>query len=168
MARCHSVFFRLWSVYFAVCLVPFTTVFVDGLGLWPRIVDRVGRWPITHVRGLPEHSVGPRVPGTDFLPDYVAFAVLALVSVVIAIVWSVIDRRRQSYPRAFPWVYTAVRFILAALMFWYGWGKILPGQFGLGVEVIYLPPGLPPGDARLSVPLFVVTQNPAVAITLTF
>ena len=131
--------FRLWSVYFAVCLVPFTTAFVDGLGLWPRIVDRVGRLPITHVLGLPEHSVGPRVPGTDFLPDYVAFAVLALVSVVIAIVWSVIGRRRQRYPRAFPWVYTAVRFILAALMFWYAWGKILGGQFGPGVDLFYLP-----------------------------
>jgi len=131
--------FRLWSVYFAVCVVPFTTAFVDGLGLWPRIVESVGRWPITHVLGLPEHSVGPRVPGTDFLPDYVTFAVLALASVVIAIVWSVIDWRRQSYPRAFPWVYTAVRFILAALMFWYAWGKILGGQFGLGVDLFYLP-----------------------------
>ena len=131
--------FRLWAVYFAICLVPFTTVFFDGLGFWPRIVDRVGRWPITHVLGLPEHSPGPRVPGTDFLPDYVAFVVLALVSVAIAIAWSVVDRRRESYPLAFPWVYTTVRFILAALLFWYGWGKILQGQFGFGVNTIYLP-----------------------------
>ena len=79
------------------------------------------------------------VPGTDFLPDYVTFAVLALVSGAVATAWSVIDRRRQSYPRAFPWVYTAVRFVLAALLLWYGWGKILPGQFGLGVDAIYLP-----------------------------
>ena len=57
----------------------------------------------------------------------------------MATAWSVIDRRRQSYPRAFPWVYTAVRFVLAALLLWYGWGKILPGQFGLGVDAIYLP-----------------------------
>ena len=33
----------------------------------------------------------------------------------------------------------AVRFVLAALLLWYGWGKILPGQFGLGVDAIYLP-----------------------------
>jgi hypothetical protein len=131
--------FRLWSVYFAICLIPFTTVFIDGLGLWPRMVDAVGRWPIMSVLGLAEHSVGPRVPGTDFLPDYITFVVLALVSLVVATAWSVFDRRRQSYPRAFPLVYTAVRFVLAALMFWYGWAKILPGQFGLGVDLAYLP-----------------------------
>ncbi len=131
--------FRLWSVYFAIGLIPFTTAFLNGLGLWARIVDAVGRWPITMVLGLPEHSAGPRVPGTDFLPDYITLSVLALVSLVVAITWSVIDRRRQSYPRAFPWVYTAVRFTLAALMFWYAWGKILGGQFGLGVDLVYLP-----------------------------
>jgi hypothetical protein len=140
--RWHGVtrfIFRLWSVYFAICLLPFTTVFLDGWGLWPRIVDTIGRWPITHVLGLPEHSAGPRVPGTDFLPDYLAFVELALVSVVIATAWSVFDRSRESYPFAFAWVYAAVRFVLAALLCWYGLDKILPGQFGPEVNPIYLP-----------------------------
>ena len=157
--------FRFWSVYLAICLIPFTTVYLDGLGVWPRIVDAVGRWPITKVLGLPEHSVGPRVPGTDFLPDYITLFVLALVSLGVAITWSVIDRRRQSYPRAFPWVYTAVRFILAALMLWYAWGKILGGQFGQGVDLVYLPrpvAGLTPMNLLWA---FMGTSRPYVIFT---
>jgi hypothetical protein len=131
--------FRLWCVYFVMCLLPFTTVFLEGVGLWPRIANAVGRWPITHVLGWPEHSASIRIPGTDFLPDYLAMVALALFSVVLAIAWSLFDRDRPSYPRMFLWVHTTVRFVLASLMFWYGWGKILPAQFGADVSLSRLP-----------------------------
>jgi len=115
-------------------------VFLEGgVRLWPRIADIVGRWAITHMLGLPEHSAGPRVPGTDFLPDYLAFGVLALASVIIAMVWSLVDRRRASYPLAHAWISTVTRFILATLLFWYGWAKLLPAQFGPGMDLALLP-----------------------------
>src|SRR6266850_5440957 len=130
--------FRLWCVYFAICLFPFATRFQDAISIWPRIADAVGRWPITHVLGWPEHSAAMRIFGTDFLPDYLAMVVLALFSVVLAIAWSLLDRDRPGSPRVFAWVYTIVRFVLASLMLWYGWRKILPAQFGAGMSLSHL------------------------------
>jgi len=94
---------------------------------------------MTHVLGLPEHSWVPPMSGADYLPDFIAAAVLALLSVLIAIAWSLIDRR-GSHPRLFAWVYTTVRFTLAALLLFYGWDKILPGQFGDGVNIQRITP----------------------------
>jgi hypothetical protein len=62
-----------------------------------------------------------------------------MASVIVAIFWSVVDRRRASYPFAYAWTSTVTRFILATLLFWYGWAKLLPAQFGPGLDIVLLP-----------------------------
>jgi hypothetical protein len=39
----------------------------------------VGQWPITHVFGLPEHFL-PSPAATNFLPDYLATLMFAIVT----------------------------------------------------------------------------------------
>ena len=127
--------FRAWCVFFAVCLLPRFVGFVS-FGVWAVVSDAFGRWPMTHVLGLPEHSsqVAVGMTGADYLPDYVAAAVIGSLSIVVAVAWSVVDRRR-SHPRLFAWVYTSARFVLAGILLFFGFDKVLPGQFGHGVDV---------------------------------
>jgi len=125
--------FRMWVVFFAICLLPRSLAFAD-VRLWRRMTDALGRWPMTHLLGLPQHSWAHPMSGADYLPDFIAAAVLASFSVVIAITWSLVDRR-VSHPRLFAWVYTTARFGLAALLLFYAWDKILPGQFGDGINL---------------------------------
>ena len=107
-----------WAAFVVICVVPYATVFLDGgLRLWPHISDTVGRWPITHILAQPAHSAGPRVPGTDFLPDFLAVGTLTLVSVIVAFAWSAIDRDRASDRLAYACVSTITRFMLATLLF---------------------------------------------------
>ena len=89
----------------------------------------VGRWPITHVLHLPEHFE-PSLTAANYLPSYLATLILTLSSATLSIGWAVFDRRRPSHPQGFTWLHTAVRFLLAWFMLWYGWNKVLPGQFG--------------------------------------
>ena len=51
-----------------------------------------------------------------------------MASLVISLVWSAMDRNRASFPRLVVWFHTAHRFVLAAIMLWYGWDKVLPSQ----------------------------------------
>jgi hypothetical protein len=127
--------FRVWCLFFTVCLLPRFLGFVN-FGIWAPVSNAFGRWPMTHVAGLPEHSsqVAIGMTGADYLPDYVAALVIASLSIVAAGVWSVVDRRR-SHPRLFAWVYTTVRFVLSGILLFFGFDKVLPGQFGSGVDV---------------------------------
>lgn len=59
----------------------------------------------------------------------------AMVSALVAAIWSLSDRRTVSYTRVFAWLHAGVRFLLGARLLAYGVSKILPGQFGLGVQL---------------------------------
>jgi hypothetical protein len=99
------------------------------------MVNVIGRWPITHVLSLPEHRPALPMSGADYLPDYIAALILAIFSFVVAGAWSMVDRKRVHDRSLFVWTYTVVRYVLAALLLFYGWDKLLPGQFGDGVNL---------------------------------
>jgi hypothetical protein len=128
------VAFRFWCVLLAICVLP-RSMQTANLRTWQPIVNTVGAWPITHVLHLPPHSWAPIWEGGDSLPDVLAAGVLAACSLLIAAIWSLLDRHRPAYPRLSAWVYTTTRFVLAGLLLFYGWDKILPGQFGPSVNI---------------------------------
>jgi hypothetical protein len=105
--------------------------------VWAPFMTAFGRWPMTHVLGLPEHAsnLPTGMSGAGFLPDFVAAATIAAGSLVIALIWSLVDRRRLAYPRVFAWEHAIGRYMLAALLLLYGYDKVLPGQFGHGINM---------------------------------
>src|SRR4030095_13425800 len=132
---------RLWCVFFVIVVLPRSSQFFTYFNVWPRIINSVGRWPITHIFGWPDRSWAPPMSGADYLPDFLAVAVLGSASLIIAVVWSLADRRDSYLPRLFTWVFTTQRYLLSALMLFYAWDKILPGPSGWGptVEKVTLP-----------------------------
>ena len=115
--------------YCAFVWIPWTLSFLS-LAHWPfTALAAVGRWPITHVFRLPEHFV-PSAWAANFLPHYLAAAVVAIGMSILAAAWIAIDRRAANYSRAFAWLHRIVRYMLGTILLMYGWHKILPGQFG--------------------------------------
>lgn len=51
-----------------------------------------------------------------------------VVAAVVALVWSVLDRKRQAYPRLGAWFLTVLRLLLAGQMLHYGMAKVFPSQ----------------------------------------
>lgn len=65
---------------------------------------------------------------TDVPLFYIHIVVLLLCSALIAIVWSLLDRRRSEYQSLHAWVRLLVRYSLAISLFWYGFAKVFVGQ----------------------------------------
>jgi hypothetical protein len=110
--------FRLCATYFALYLLP---------AQMPPV-----RVPVssvaTHVFGVRHALVLTGSGSGDKTFDWVhAFTVL-VASLVITAVWSILDRRREHYSRALPWVRLAARFALGATMVSYGMLKAIPVQ----------------------------------------
>ncbi|TRZ46222.1 DoxX family membrane protein [Robertkochia solimangrovi] len=61
--------------------------------------------------------------------DYLSVFVLLGVSVIIAILWSIMDRKRPSYNTLFTWQHVYLRFYLALVLFGYGITKLFINQF---------------------------------------
>lgn len=65
---------------------------------------------------------------TDTPLFYIHVLVLLVFSALIAITWSVLDRKRLEYASLHAWVRLFVRYSLAASLFWYGFAKVFLTQ----------------------------------------
>src|SRR5438045_2145707 len=61
--------------------------------------------------------------------DWVRFGVIAVLGAIITIAWSIVDRKRASYPSLHRWFHVYIRFGLATAMISYGAYKVIPSQF---------------------------------------
>jgi uncharacterized membrane protein YphA (DoxX/SURF4 family) len=75
---------------------------------------------------------------SDELPRFAFEIIVALLALVVALVWTVLDRRRREYRRLSAWLYSLVRFALAMEMIAYGLSKIFPVQFEGRVNLVAL------------------------------
>ena len=124
--------FRFAFAYFLLYLFPFpfTVIPLPGnpLRFWFAVELWVARWTETHLFGLAEPV--PVVPtgSGDTMMGWALHAAWLLLAMMIAIVWSLLDRRRVEYRRLHQWLRVYVRFGLATIMFSYGFAKIIPTQ----------------------------------------
>ena len=93
--------------------------------LWKRVVP----WFGAHILHLRQPvSIRPSGSG-DKLYDWVLIATLLATALVVAVVWSYLDRARRSYPKLFAAFVVYVSLFLARTMFSYGFDKVIPNQF---------------------------------------
>jgi len=60
----------------------------------------------------------------DTTYDYVLMLSQIMLSVLGCIIWSILDRKRESYNKAYYWLCVLVRYILAIIMLSYGFSKV--------------------------------------------
>lgn len=52
-----------------------------------------------------------------------------IISVIVAVIWSLLDRQRKNYEKLYQWLRLYLRYYLAAYLFGYGFVKVFPSQF---------------------------------------
>jgi hypothetical protein len=125
--------FRFWFAYMLLYSFPFPIYYVPIPVLdkvfgwyferWNKLVPWVGK-QVFHV----DITVQPNGSG-DTTYNYVQVLCYLVISVVAALVWSVLDRKRLHYRRLAEWLRVYVRFVLAVTMISYGAFKVIPSQF---------------------------------------
>jgi hypothetical protein len=126
--------FRFAIVYFGLSIfsfpvvvgfIPFTqTLFTWYSGVWKVVAPWVGLHflHITHPMVMIPTGSEDR---TFNWVQHLCFLVLASVATAI---WSILDRKRVSYPSLYKWARVWIRLFLASMMFGYGAAKAFPVQ----------------------------------------
>jgi len=123
--------FRFAFVYLLLYNLPFPLTafpYVDKAAelynsLWIWIVPRIARAVFNREISSVFNGSGDRTF------DYLLVACLLLISLVIAVVWTLFDRKRLSYPTLYRWLNLYVRFSLGTTMIGYGAFKVISSQF---------------------------------------
>lgn len=125
--RFLTAYLLLYTVHIPLGFVPWT---LGGVGkairsAWESAVLFVGH-RIFGIEG--EIFLGSSGSG-DTTYDYLRLLVIVILATIVTIVWSVIDRRRDGYPRGAVWLATCVSFFLGLALLLYGLQKVVPVQF---------------------------------------
>jgi hypothetical protein len=138
--------FRLLLVYFVLYAFPFPLEYM------PWIAEPFGEaldiaykeaacWVAANLLGIEDDLyLGPTGSG-DGMVRYVVTLMVAVLSLVIVLLWSLIDRKPREYSRAARWLELGCCLYLGATMIDYGAIKLIPVQMG------------PPGPSELVTPL---------------
>lgn len=85
-------------------------------------------WIAAHVFRIAHPIVTFETGSGDRVYDWVELACILALAILGTIVWSILDRKRENYPRLYSWFRIFARFSLAATMFTYGAVKAIPLQ----------------------------------------
>lgn len=124
--------FRFAFIYLLLYALPFPLTafpYVDKAAewynsFWTWIVPRLAQAALN--RDVPTVFNG----SGDRTYDYLLVALLLLISLVAAVIWTIVDRKRLSYPTLYRWLNVYVRFYLGTVMIGYGAFKVISSQFG--------------------------------------
>ncbi|MFC9999551.1 DoxX family protein [Nocardia sp. NPDC127526] len=119
-----------------------------SFGVPQEMVTELGRWtalhPLTDWVGRQFFDVRVDYTPTgsgDTATHWVSLFTLLLVSAVVTLVWSVLDRRRRGYPRLYAWFRLLLRATLVSALLLYGMMKLLPSQMSFNLERLVQPFG---------------------------
>jgi hypothetical protein len=85
-------------------------------------------WLAAHVFRVGHPIVTVETGSGDRIYDWIVFSSILALAILGTVVWSIVDRKRESYAKLYAWFRVFVRFSLAATMLTYGAAKILPLQ----------------------------------------
>jgi uncharacterized membrane protein YphA (DoxX/SURF4 family) len=138
--------FRFAFVYFVLYNLPaFPLILKPGeypqldwyTALWRALVPWVG----AHIFGLP--SLAPSNDGSETAFTFIRELCIIGVAVVLAAIWSLLDRHRKEYDTLHDWLRIYVRYVLAFVMMMYGSQKVIKTQFpSPSIETLAAPLGL--------------------------
>ncbi|HXH92180.1 MAG TPA: hypothetical protein VNN25_11415 [Thermoanaerobaculia bacterium] len=123
------ILFRFAAAFFILVNLPFPFNRIPWAPL-TRFLDTMEAAAVRAMARLLHVSVAVLPNGSgDTTYSWVQLLCIAIGAVLITIVWSVIDRRRRDYDRAWIALRAYLRFALAIAMMRYGAAKVIPSQF---------------------------------------
>ena len=126
--------FRFWFCYFCLYALPILLDLPPKsdviFGFYDQAWKAICPWVATNIFHLSGRVVTYFPTGSgDTTLSYVRQFLFLVVSGVVCIVWSVVDRKRTNYRQLYWWLILIVRYALAAVMLSYGFAKVFPTQF---------------------------------------
>jgi hypothetical protein len=126
------VLFRFFFSYFVLFGFPFPFDRVPGLGglfdtLYYQPSEALAAWVGARIFGHPLSLV--QNGETDRTVDFTQNLLIAVLAVVACVVWSILDKRRASYPKHLAALRVYVRYLLMFPLFVYAAVKIVKIQF---------------------------------------
>jgi hypothetical protein len=122
--------FMYLAVYNLVALQNFINIIPKGSDVSTFLVkmwDAVLPWVGEHVFGK---EIAYKMTGSgDTLYDYVRVFCIAVFAAAMALVWSLVDRKRPNYRRLHEWLRVYTRYTLGLTMIVYGAAKVIKAQF---------------------------------------
>jgi len=125
--------FRFIFAYFAIYVAPFPLYYIPYAvfviqpfsNLFFASTERFGR-----IFFGAEYVVSSGSTGSgDSMYHYVQLLFVLLLALIIAVIWSIVDRRRDNYEKLNYWFIIWLRYAVAAIMFNYGFAKVFRVQF---------------------------------------
>ena len=125
--------FAYWVFFLVLYLPAFFGEFLP-LGWLTSALDLIARALVpqlgSHLLRIPIDTIQRHPTGSgDTVFDYVQAFTILIGAVVVAIAWSIIDRRRLSYSRLNTSLHVALRYSLAIVLLNYGLAKVFAVQY---------------------------------------
>ena len=125
-------FFRFAFAYFMLFIFPFPLNLIPGVQVlmqpyqefWDSMVPSIG----ARVFDVQITDFAPNGSG-DRTYDYVQVFCFAVLALIAAVCWTILDRKRRNYARLYEWLRVYVCFYLAVTMLSYGGYKTIKSQF---------------------------------------
>jgi hypothetical protein len=112
--------FRFLGFYFFVYALPLS---FQPAFIWDPLVAIAGK-----ITGMPYEIIGMTGSG-DTSYAYLQHFALLCITLIVGIVWSVLDRKRANDNKMLYWVIVVMRYSLAIVLISYGGSKIFKSQF---------------------------------------
>jgi len=123
------ILFRFAVPFFVLINFPFPFDFIPSETLTP-IFQKISDVPVQFAARVLHVSIDVRPNGSgDTTWNYVNLLCVFVISIAIAIIWSILDRRRLRYDKGWILFRAYLRFLLAVTMLTYGIVKVIPTQF---------------------------------------
>jgi uncharacterized membrane protein YphA (DoxX/SURF4 family) len=133
---------NLWPLIgfrFAFCyFVLYNFVILENLGfpgtdwivapyLW--VSQALTSWVAKHIFRLSRDIIQPRSGSGDTTYDYLNLLCIVTLTIVIGLIWTLLDRRQKHYHRLNDWLRVYIRYTLALTLLTYGMSKVIKTQF---------------------------------------
>jgi len=123
------ILFRFAVPFFVLINFPFPFDFIPSETL-TRVLQKISDVPVEFAARMLHVSIDVRPNGSgDTTWNYVNLLCVFVISIAIAIIWSILDRRRLRYDKGWILFRAYLRFLLAVTMLTYGIVKVIPTQF---------------------------------------
>ena len=123
----YFLLFTLWIPIHFLPVPPIPQLYDRYRALWRVVIVWVGE-SLLHLQvetGIPNPGNGSK----DTMFNYVQLLCYVGFALAVAVIWSLLDRKRPNYDRLQRWFWLYLRLTLGITMIQYGAAKVFPSQF---------------------------------------
>lgn len=125
--RALLIYFVLFTFPFPLNQIPWAPGWIGEV--WSIATTTAADWVATNVLGIEGELFGSGLSGGgDASINYVLLLLTAVSSLMITLVWSLVDRKPRDYSRAARWLELGCCVYLGTFMLRYGMAKLIPTQ----------------------------------------